>query len=539
MVQGEGYNVMYQLLYAEAVSMAGTLLRELPTKLISPMLRAVNDAAGLLRQEVEPPNGRTSDFALWPGTSGIPEHLTPSRVERTLDDVKHFPEVFLDLVQHSTGAGSALEGVSVAVEEVISGHRLATQYAPPAPLTYRGRWVPEGEGLRRPDERASTAVIEMQMSLDALLSRARAWLLDSEKAVGRYLSQSMAEYLTDEDADAAERSRRRTRLTGEFRELLRLAQPLVRIDTDNLQLAHGVDRPDYELVMSPLNIPPQDHQLRADLEEVAQSVLGQPTVIVVGSQRSGTQVMTTLKQPIHPVALHSVMEPIYTQWNSDHLGQNFWSYRRARPLLEWVPMAPSSRQALAEGWVTARLLGWARTVQDLQDLSWQIEVRTAPANGHPGQWRRISATGPRTVSRDDALGCVFESVAMSSLEVYRTKSLETLAPFQALVDYGAAPWSQHRLASWVQSGTGIDPDGDPILTNAPSESERSDHLLQGLADMERAFLAHARMPMESGLSVDGLQRLAQIEVARLGIAAVGAVRTKIRTADALDHGGRV
>ena len=538
-VQGEGYNVMYQLLYAEAVSMATTLMRELPAKLITPMLRAVNDAAGLLRQEVEPPNGRTSDFTLWPGTSGIPQHLTPSRVERTLDDVEDFPEVFVDLVQKSTGAGSALEGVSVAVEEVIAGKRLATQYAPPAPMTYRGRWVPEAEGLRRPNERASTAVIEMQMSLDALLSRARAWLLDSEKAVGRYVSQSMAEYLTDEDANAAQRSERRTRLTGEFRELLRLAQPLVKIDIDNLQLAHGVNRPDYELVMSPLNIPPQDHQLKAELEEVAQAVLGQQTSIVVGPQRSGTQVMTTLKQPIHPVALQSVMEPIYTQWNSDHLGQNFWSYRRARPLLEWVPMAPTSKQALAEGWVTARLLGWARTIQNLEDLSWHIEVRTAPASGGAGQWQRITATGPRAVTPDDALGCVFESVAMSSLEVYRTKSLESLAPFQALVDYGAVPWSRHRLASWLQSGTGIDSAGQPILTNAADVSERSDQLLQGLADMERAFLAHARMPTDSSLSVDDLQRLPRIEVARLAIAAVSAIRTKFQTAGALDHGGRV
>lgn len=535
----EGYNAIYQLLYGAAVGIAGDLVKSLATGLLTPLKRGLQDASDVLRQEVEPASGRTSDFSLWPGETNIPEHLRPSRVERTLDDVDEFPEVFLDLIVRSTGAESASQGVGLAIEEIIEGKRLAPQHHAPAALDYRSRWVPDQERLRRLDERTSTASAEVHIGLADLLERARAWVSDTEKAIGRHVHQSLSEYLTDGEVGAAERLARRSRLTGEFKELLRLAQPLVQINTNNLQLAHGIDRPEYELVMSPLNIPQDDIALKAELEEIAQGILGQQTRIPVGPQRSGTQVMTTLKQPLHPVALQSVMEPIFTQWDADRLGQNFWSYRRARPLLEWVPLSPAAQAALAKGWVTARLLGYAYAAQNAEDLSWEIRVKTGNPGARSGAWVTLAKSAPRSITPDDALGNVFELVAMTALEVYRTQSLAPLDPFQALVDLGAAPWTEHRLAMWVDSGNGIDAAGSPIADDATTPSDRKQSLLDGLAAMETAFTAHARMAETSGLSIDALQKYPRIEVARLALSAVEAIRSDLINAVALDHGGKV
>ena len=526
----EGYNAIYQLFYAEAVAVAGALLKDLVSKLLAPLKRGVSDASDLLRQEVEPASGHPSDFTYWPGKTDIPEHLRPGRVERTLDVVDDFPDVFLDLVIRSTGSDSSEQGVGLAVEEIIRGTRLASQFHAPGPYRYRGRWVPERERLRRLDERASTAVVDVQITLDDLLERARAWVSDTEKAIGRHVHQSMSEYLTDTDVGPAVLAERRTRLTGEFAEMLRLSQPLVKIDTDAYQLAHGNDEPPVELVMSPLDIPQDDRSLIAELQDIAQGILHTETVIPIGAQRGGTQVMTRLTAPVHPVAIQSVMEPIYTQWASDHLGKNFWSYRRARPLLEWVPVAPASKLALAEGWVTARLLGYAFVTQSREDNKWEIRIKTGNPTAKNSTWATLPKTGPRTISKDDALGNVFELIAMSTLEIYRDKSLAPLEPFQALIDLGAASWGEHWLRSWVHDGDGCSLDGDPILADGATATERRDMLLKGLKSMEDRFAVYAKLP-SSGKSIAELQRLPRIEIGRLGIAAVEAIRAKLDNDD--------
>lgn len=524
----EGYGAIYQLFYAEAVGNAAAMLKDLLTKLLSPLKRGLSDASDLLKQAVEPASGRPSDFTYWPGKTDIPEHLRPGRVERTLDIIDDFPDVFLDLVVRSTGADSGDQGVSLAVEEIIRGARLASQFHAPAPYAYRGRWVPEMERLRRLDERAATAVVDVHISLSDLLERARAWAADTEKAIGRHVYQSMSDYLTDPDVGPAVIAERRARLTGEFAEMLRLSQPLIKIDTNAYQLAHGDDKPPVEVVMSPLDIPQDDRELIAELKDIAQGILHHETEIPIGRQRGGTQVMTRLTAPIHPVAVQSVMEPIYTQWASDHLGKTFWSYRRARPLLESVPMSPVAKQALAEGWVAARLLGYAYAAQNREDNRWEIRVKS----GTPGtgaHWVTLPKSGPRAISKDDALGNVFELVAMTTLEVYRSKSLAPLEPFQTLVDLGAASWNEHWLRTWVHSGDGRDVAGEPILAEGSTAAERRDLLLKGLESMEDRFAVYAKLPDKK--TVGELQRLPRAEIARLGIAAVEAIRAKVDNDD--------
>ena len=528
----EGYNAIYQLLYAEAVDLASTLLKDLLAKLLAPLKRGLGDAADLLMQEMAPASGRPSDFSYWPGETDIPEHLRPGRVERTLDIVDDFPRVFLDLVVRSTGAESGDQGISLAVEEIIRGSRLASQFHAPAPYSFRGRWVPEQERLRRLDERASTGVVDIHITLSDVLERSRAWVADTDKAIGRYVQQSMSEYLTDPDVGPAVRSDRRARLTGEFAEMLRLSQPLVRIDTNAYQLAHGEDKPPVEMVMSPLNIPADDRELLAELEDIAQGILHSRTTIPIGQQRGGTQVMTRFTAPVHPVAVQSVMEPIFTQWASDHLGKNFWSYRRARPLLESVPMSPVSKQALAEGWVTARLLGYAFVKQNREDNKWEILVKS----GSPGKgrsWVVLPKSGPRTITKDDALGNVFELVAMANLEVYREKSLAPLEAFQALVDLGAAPWSEHWLRTWVHTGEGRDEGGDPILSEGSDPTDRRAALVKSLKAMEDRFAAYSSLPGRK--TVAELQRLPRVEIARLGLVAVDAIRAKLHNDDELEN----
>jgi hypothetical protein len=532
-----------------ASQMAADLLDEVPRKLLAPIRRAIEDAEDTLRGEVNPAAGSTSVFASWPGRGdlavqpdlaevvSVPEHLRPGKVERTLDDVDKFPEKFLDVLMPSVGEQTPITALGIAVEQVVLGRRLASKLDSLNPVSQRATWIPTNSTLRANGEQASAAVLTFRFGLANLLARARAWSFDKDKAIGAHIRQTISEYLTDGDVGAGVLTARKDRLTSEFAELMRYAQPLVQFDADAMQAAHGIDRLSFDLVMTELDVP-DDKALKKKLAEIAHAALGGPVDLKFGKQRGEMQVMTVLTSPLHPVAFRSLMEPIFTQWQADLHGENFWKYRRARPLLEWVPLTPDAQLTLAEGWVVGRLLGRINLEQQPEDLTWRIRVK-APGTGRAGrEWWTLPANAPRAIEPEGALGNLLELVAMSSLEVYRNKTLDPLDPYRAILKLGAAEWRSSTLEAWVTRGEGRESTGDAIAEEAGTPEERVESLLEGLHQMELRFTEQSREPMDSADGVGDLQLRPSVEAARLGLRAVAAVRAQVQAATIAKKAGR-
>lgn len=532
LVQGKAYEALSLSFYSDAAQVARELLSEIASGLIIRLEDALEDSRDLLLLDLVGSEEHPSPLDIWPRRGGkVPAHLKPSKVEFALDEVDDFPDAFDEALIGSAEGNGPDAIVEQAVSEIIVGDRLPSGSKVRDPYFYRSPWAPrDPDRLRRPREHGGKAVVEWRISLDDILERTRAWIDDHEKPIGRYANMQLREYL--EEGAGAQRRRRRDRLVGQFREMLKYAMPLVKIDSERYQMAHGRSVPLVNFQLAPLNIPDWDTELLDELRDAALAVRKQPTRIDVSLTGSGTNVITVLQQPVHPVAVDNIMRPILGQWDAEHTRSTFWRYTRARPITEWVPIAPDAQDALALGWITARLLGHARLAQRL-DGSPTIEVVVGA--GAKTRWMATPTEGIRPITSDDALGNVFEMYALATLEVYRGASLDPLEPFTRLVDIGktrleAKVIPAHLLRQWVLTGEGLIAEGSPVLQDAithlnlpaATQAERAQVLVNALEHMESLY--RADIDQIEGEDVDELQSRAGLEVVHLALDAIARLR---------------
>jgi Tubulin like len=431
-------NVSLRHQYHEA---AKRLLDDLITNLLEPWRRALGDAEDLLRREARPAN-QISVLDVWPGAKGVPDYLQPSKVEFLLDEVDRFPEAFTAIIDQSVTGASDLAAIELAIEEVISGINLCKASNAKPTAMYAMAWSPKWEAARQPRCGSATAEIEIRTSLADLRARTHDWIWDDEKAIGRYVRQTMADYLSDRLVPGYELADRRNRLVGQFSAMVKASMPLVALDPAMTQAIHGHSSPPYSLHITPLNVP---GEFKQELEEIAYALLQQPQPVPVTTHpRSDGMMMTLLAEPYHMIEFASIMDPVTDQWARQSGSRDYWLYRRARPLNEWVPLGPAALEDLVRGWFMARILGRGFASPANATELWFV---------HHDQPIPLARAGVRPATRHDHLGMVVEGLAMAMLEGYRSRSLAPLVPYRALIALGGS-WrdEDNQLQRWLDSG---------------------------------------------------------------------------------------
>ncbi|WP_431240977.1 tubulin-like doman-containing protein (plasmid) [Mycolicibacterium aichiense] len=256
-----------------AQDLAQDLLDDLTTNLLESWRRALSDVNGLLGLELRPDVGM-SPLELWPADLGVPDYLQPSKVEFLLDGVDGFPDQFVDVIERSVSGDKGLNAVITATEQIIAGEELGVRATTrPVGLVERG-WIPRSELARPSGKNPAAATIAVTLELADLKSRTYAWLTDQEKFVGKFLRQSIGDYLTDELVSAPERKLRQERLVGHFQSMMTSSLPLVALDSRLTTLLHGQEVPPYSLHVSNVNVPDQLGDLRQQIKDAAAAVLG-------------------------------------------------------------------------------------------------------------------------------------------------------------------------------------------------------------------------------------------------------------------------
>lgn len=441
---------MGRALQAQYHTVARELLEDMIGNFLEPWVRAVADADGLLRMEARPAN-QDSVLDIWPTGDipgelpNVPDYLWPSKVEFLLDEVAAFPQAFQDVIQRSvTGVEGAGAAVQRAIHEVGAGSNLGTSsdvIADPGVAEYSMGWSPRWERAREPLRTRSSAQIKLHLSLKDVRRRAHDWMWDDQKASGRHLRTSLSAHLTDPLVSETERANRKNRLLDQFQAMVKASLPLVAVDPEMSQLIHGHAQPPYNLHATALNVP---RELSPLLDDIALALLGSPQHIPTTSNpRSDAMMMTLLREPYHMMEIASIMEPVTEQWSRLSETKDFWLWRRARPLPEWVPLSPAALDDLIRGWFMAKLQGQAKVSADGKSLSVRVGSQEVP----------VGRNGVRPASSMDQVGTVVEGLATASLEAFRSKSLDAITPYRALIALGASfEDPDNPLQDWVAKG---------------------------------------------------------------------------------------
>lgn len=507
--------------HAQLVSLelSQEFLNDLTTNLLEPWRQALSDVDGLLRLDLQPTVG-ISPLELWPGDEGVPDYLRPSKVEFLLDGVDGYPEQFIDVIERSVSGAKGLGAVVTATEQIAAGDQLGVRRRTRPVAVIQQSWVPRMEIARKKGQNPATANISVALELADLKARTHEWLTDQEKYVGQFLRQSLGDYLTDPLTPAPELKKRRSRLVGSFGSMINSSLPLVALDSQLTTLIHGHDVPPYNLHVSTLNVPSQLDDVRKQLQDAAVALLNTPQVVkFTNTPRPDATMMTLLAEPYHMLEVSSIMSPLTEQWGRGGAERDFWLYRRARPLSEWVPLGPDARKDLVTGWFAARLLGQARTTNSAGRTELTVTTDNAVM--------RIPRRGVRSPRFRESIGFLLEALPVAMVTCFEQKSLEPLAAYQYLIALGSAVDDEvNPLTDWA---AGSD--------NAHVAEEIADEIAAGASRREAAAglvkkwrTSYEKLPSKFG-DVAESQTHPMYEVYTDAIVAIGRISAALERAE--------
>ena len=247
------------------------------------------------------------------------------------------------------------------------------------------------------------------------------------------MHESLRDYLGDK-ADPEDLGRRETRFEAELIAALDAAQPLVSINKGVLVTVHNKNEIKAECFTSSIPFP-----ARSRGRDIVQRVMesrGRWTPemekALSDSAEASIDFFSVLSEPYEPVVFSSLMGPIASEWGARSQNpdtrQEFWRWRRARPLTEFVPVSPGIRRAMVRGWFTASLLGQLRLGES------QTEIFVPSETGGSGRWMAF----PEPLLVDDIsaqyeyLPVVLQSLPLALVEVAVEASLDPVAPYRRL-----------------------------------------------------------------------------------------------------------
>lgn len=469
----------------ELRELAVALVPDLVANVIRPLEQALRFAVDKLEQEERAiPSAGEHGIADWPYGDVVPVRLSEAPNEFLLEATAQYPQILQDLISRTMGSSQPRTAFAKAVERlVLAVHDEQTDAQ--QLIRREANWIPEDHmvGVGAP----TSASFTVAASGEDLLRRADEWIVASGTTISRYLGENLADYLSPENVDPHDHERRLARFEGQLIAALNASAPLVKVNSQVLVQVHDEAEARSTISFSELPFPeksPAKHRVRKVLEARGHWSPEVERAFTDGGQ-SFIDMFATLNRPYEPVVFDSLMQPIAREWgkrsrNSDQI-QEFWRWRRARPLPEALPLSPSVREAMVRGWFTATRLGHLTIGGDQA----AIYVPRPPRGGDWVSFPDPLLTGSM-IAPQQYLPVVLESILLAMVQVNTSASLKPMAPYTRLRELGQSGSGgveryddlNNELRSWIVDGDG---------TSAETWQERKESVIDSFSRLLDAY----------------------------------------------------
>ena len=430
-----GVQTLVYVSEAEVRELAAGLVVDLAESVLDPLATAVQHAYQRGSQEWSQGGDQQQSIASsWPEGDVIPVRLRPAPNEFLLEPVDEYPSILADLVRRSVTTSDATGHRREADMQVLLGQE-ELEGTRQALIRRTTSWVPSDPSVNPSATAApSRASFAVAASPDDVLARAGEWLTRDGTAVGRYMSEGLRDFLDAKNVSPAEHDRRLQRFEGQLIAALNAAEPLVSINASVLVQVHGRQEPRYATSFSEIPLPDKS-AARATFRRVleARGQWSEEIATSFGDSASGfVDVFTVLGEPYEPVVFDSLMRPIAQEWGARNKQPDsraeFWRWRRARPVTEFVPMSPSVLDSMVRGWFVAGALG------HLQMTDTSVSVFVPHEAGAGGRYAAFPTPMLESVPTQgpEAIAAVLESVVLAMVQVNADESMAAMEPYQRL-----------------------------------------------------------------------------------------------------------
>jgi len=342
---------------------AASLLEDMAANLFTPILRALAEAQESLTAQYGSPEYKLlSDGA-------VPKSLQPPKNELLVEEVDSFPKTYVDLVTRTAGSESAarVQAFSGEIGDPELRSRLPDNLRPWATSE---PWQPDMSKFRSGDTTVRSRMRpSFAFDLRSVDTRSIAWLTrDKSTAPGNFISETLKDYLRSGSPE--ENKKRAQKFASLLGRAFVAAHPFVELNKSWLSSAFSYDVVYNFLLSGGIPASKADDPVTYEIIDTAIAKhLPNPQTreLAFNSDHLGDIDIIAMLDPFSPSGARSLADPISDAFGETRLNssvglvgagaENFWHGRRARPLLESIPLTQSTRLSLTRGWIAARLLG--------------------------------------------------------------------------------------------------------------------------------------------------------------------------------------
>ncbi len=415
------------------------ILPDLIDNVVLRMAEEIERAGEALQNERDPRNGQTSLISSWPEGDEVPKVLLPAANEFLLEEPGSYGATLYDLASRTVQVTDRDGAFDKVLRLIIAG---APEHEPERQklVTQPGAWTPRAHELQVELASQQRAAFDIKMSAQDLLDRAIDWLHTPGTPAGSYVKEGLSRYFDADHVEPAERSKRLSRFERQFAASVDAAQPLVGIKKSVLVAVHGRHDVRSETFFTELPI-----AANSDEAAVVKRVLEAKGLWSADtakgftiSDRGFIDAFTVLVEPYEPVVFDSLMKPIAEEWGDRSKTadgrEEFWRWRRARELPEFIPAAPSVRKAMVRGWFTATILNQVQFDDE------EATIFVPNATGGSGAWRSFPAPllAAGIHAQHDYLPLALESLPLAFVEISVSAEITPILPYRRLRDLGTS-----------------------------------------------------------------------------------------------------
>jgi hypothetical protein len=457
---------------------AAALMLDLEENLLAPLSLALSHSRSELQSRVDASHmedGRPNPFSSYPHFGDLPgKRYRPGPTELLLLSPDKFPETLEKYTRDSLPSDKRDDWTRQLVSCAVHNESLAGQSLGKPFAVVQTGWVTRVPEAQTADSSLPTSAGFVVLAKpEEILDRSYDVLTDKDSAIGKFVGQSLKDWLST--PDPAERNRRSDDFVSSLAAVFSLSAPLVEENPILMgQLHPAKSAGETKKICSPIPVKPTD-----ELYGKIQNALGgawdssfsprwfgdtksSEVIVFQGSAVSSSA-----------TALSSLMRPVMNQWmkiRDDALTRDgFWAGKRARPLIETIPVVPPLLNDMIKGWFISMILGQRITDSPNSKLG----SRTQIWDGEDAVWR--SFPYPLLITDDEdgksQLPAVLLSVLIAMAECDHQSSLEPLRPYQRLAELGRGA----ELSEWIKSGRTAGQAPEPTEKHAgPSEGSSAD-----------------------------------------------------------------
>ncbi|MCX6453281.1 MAG: hypothetical protein NT174_09505 [Actinobacteria bacterium] len=466
------------------LELTAAMFKDLQDNFLNPLIQSLELAKANLQKRSglgQLDDGSANPFQIAPRFGiPVPAQFRPGSTEHVLLDPNNFEMELRRETQNVLKDAEKDVWQSMLVERGALGCSLEKDSPEEQTLISRSNsWIPLDPQAAVANVGAMKASFSVADSFESHVDRIARWIDKPDKTsqLAKFINQGIADYLTG--GTPAERSDRLDSFKSAFSKAAAKCRPFAKISPSVRDAIH----PDLHDVSDPYEafVSTIPFDFNHPIATICQEILFAEDLLPAHrmdeakkwfktSPVSSIDIFTTNSNAMAPWVFENVMGPVVSAWNNVKTtpteARKFWTMRRARPLVESLPISDLGLQAIIRGWYISSLFG-ARKRLDGGASGPKISVWSKSRNSFVSFPSPLLSSlpfeaelGVKLVEADDHLPIVLESLLLALASVFESANLEPLAPYIELMEeYGGR--YQEILKDWVLSGTAPEVEGAP------------------------------------------------------------------------------